>query len=71
MPFHVGPVELILLFALILIIFGVGRLPEVGGAMGKAIRGFRRSVAGEDESPDPGAKASQKGARPGNLRIIE
>ena len=42
MPFHIGPMELIILLSIILIIFGVGRLPEIGGAMGKAIRGFRQ-----------------------------
>ena len=50
MPFHVGPTELIIVMAIILIIFGVGRLPEIGGALGKAIRGFRRETRGEDES---------------------
>ncbi|MEE9248158.1 MAG: twin-arginine translocase TatA/TatE family subunit [Dehalococcoidia bacterium] len=52
MPFHIGPVELIIVLAIIMIIFGVGRLPEIGGAMGKAIRGFRKSVSGEDEQPN-------------------
>ena len=42
MPFRVGPTELIIVLVIVLIIFGVGRLPEIGGAMGKAIREFRR-----------------------------
>ena len=50
MPFHVGPTELIIVLAIILIIFGVGRLPEIGSALGKAIRGFRGETKGEDES---------------------
>ena len=50
MPFHIGPTELIIVLAIILIIFGVGRLPEIGGAMGKAMRGFRSESKGEDES---------------------
>ena len=50
MPFHIGPMELIIVLAIILIIFGVGRLPEIGGAMGKAIRGFRSESKGEEES---------------------
>lgn len=44
-----GVPELIVLLVIILIIFGVGRLPEVGGALGKSIREFRRASAGEDE----------------------
>jgi len=45
---HIGPTELIIILAIILIIFGVGRLPEIGSAMGKAIRGFRREQSDEE-----------------------
>jgi len=48
MPFHIGPMELIILLSIILVIFGVGRLPEIGGAMGKAIRGFRQESTGDE-----------------------
>jgi sec-independent protein translocase protein TatA len=47
---HIGPTELIIILAIILIIFGVGRLPEIGSAMGRAIRGFRRETTSEEES---------------------
>jgi sec-independent protein translocase protein TatA len=43
-PLGIGPFELILILAVVVIIFGVGRLPEVGGAIGKSIREFRRSA---------------------------
>ena len=43
MPFGIGPVELIIVLVIIIIIFGVGRLPEIGGALGKGIREFKRS----------------------------
>ncbi len=43
MPFNFGPAELVLVLVVVMIIFGVGRLPEIGGAMGKAIREFRAS----------------------------
>ena len=46
----IGPPELIIVLVIVLIIFGVGRLPEIGGAMGKAIREFRSSQSGEDET---------------------
>ncbi len=44
MPFHLGPMELIIVLSIVLIIFGVGKLPTVGSAMGKAVRGFRKEV---------------------------
>ncbi|MFQ5854273.1 MAG: twin-arginine translocase TatA/TatE family subunit [Anaerolineae bacterium] len=49
---NLGPAELIVLLIIILIIFGVGRLPEVGGALGKGIREFRRASSGADEIED-------------------
>ena len=42
----IGPPELII----VMIIFGVGKLPQVGGAMGKAIREFRQAQSGEEGS---------------------
>ena len=48
MPFRVGPTELIIILVIVLIVFGAGRLPEVGGALGKGIRSFRRGQSGED-----------------------
>jgi sec-independent protein translocase protein TatA len=43
-PLGIGPFELILILAVVVIIFGVGRLPEVGGAIGKSIKEFRKSA---------------------------
>ncbi len=44
-----GPMEIGLVLLIILIIFGVGKLPQVGGAIGKGLREFRKSSRGEDE----------------------
>ncbi len=46
----VGPTELILVLLIVLIIFGVGKLPEIGGALGKAIRDFRKAQHEVDET---------------------
>ena len=43
MPFRVGPTELIIVLVIVMIVFGVGKLPQIGGAMGKAIREFKVS----------------------------
>ena len=53
MPFHIGPPELIILLTIVMIIFGVGRLPEIGGALGKAIREFRQTQSGESDIKRP------------------
>lgn len=39
--FGLGPVELILILSLVLIVFGAGKLPQVFGSMGKAVKEFR------------------------------
>jgi sec-independent protein translocase protein TatA len=38
------PLHLIVIFAVVLIIFGPGRLPELGGSLGKAIRDFKKAL---------------------------
>lgn len=40
---QLGPTELIIVLVLVIIVFGVGKLPEVGGALGKSIKEFRKS----------------------------
>ena len=39
----IGPMELIIILVIVIIIFGVGRLTEIGGALGKGIREFRKA----------------------------
>ena len=50
MPFvrGIGPLELIIVLVIIMMIFGVGKLPQVGQTMGKALREFRKSQQGDD-----------------------
>ena len=60
---RIGPTELIIILVIILIIFGVGRLGEIGGALGKGIREFRRGQSGEadqDESIPPAKPRTRK-----------
>ncbi len=45
---QLGVPELIIILFIILIIFGVGRLPELGGALGRSIREFRKATAEEE-----------------------
>ncbi len=42
----IGLPELLIVLVIIIIIFGVGKLPEIGGALGKGIREFRRAQEG-------------------------
>ena len=49
MPFKLGPLEIVLILVIILVVFGVGKLPQVGSAIGKSIRAFKDGQSGEDE----------------------
>lgn len=44
-----GPWEIALVLVIILIVFGVGKLPQVGSAIGKGLRSFKQAQSGEDE----------------------
>ncbi|MEP7200165.1 MAG: twin-arginine translocase TatA/TatE family subunit [Chloroflexota bacterium] len=45
---NLGPTELILILVIVIIVFGVGRLGDVGSAIGKAVRDFRGAVREDD-----------------------
>jgi TatA/E family protein of Tat protein translocase len=44
------------LIVIVVILFGVGRLPSIGGALGKTIVGFRQSFRNDEPSPPAGPK---------------
>ncbi len=45
----IGMPELLVIFVIVLIIFGAGKLPEIGKGLGKGIRNFRKATSGADE----------------------
>ena len=62
MPFRIGPMELIIILVIVMIIFGVGRLTDIGGALGKSIREFRKSSMEDtpEQSSDNNDSSGQK-----------
>ena len=54
-----GALEIGLIILVILIIFGVGKLPQVGGAIGKGIREFRKATKGELDETELTKPASE------------
>ena len=60
MPFRMGPWEIALILVIILIVFGVGKLPQVGGAIGKGMRAFKKGQHGEDEEETKAAEEKEK-----------
>ena len=47
-----GPWEIGLILVIVLIVFGVGKLPQVGGAIGKSIRNFKKESSGEADEEE-------------------
>ncbi len=47
--FGIGMPELIIILIIILIIFGAGRLPEIGSGIGKGIRNFKKATSDKPE----------------------
>ncbi len=47
--FGIGMPELLIILVIILIIFGAGKLPEIGGAIGKGIKNFKKATNEPDE----------------------
>ena len=45
------PMHLIIILVIVLIIFGPGKLPELGSSIGKAIRGFKKAMAEPENKP--------------------
>ena len=47
--FGLGTQELIIILVLVLVIFGAGKLPQVGSALGKGLRNFKDGIKDEDD----------------------
>ncbi len=56
--FGLGIGELLIILVIVLVVFGAGKLPEIGEGIGKGIQNFRKSVKTEeiDITPDSDAK---------------
>jgi sec-independent protein translocase protein TatA len=69
MPGFIGIPELLILFAVLLLIFGPKRIPEMGRSLGRGMREFKESVTGrlelEPEEPTPtgSARAAERDTR--------
>jgi len=59
--FHLGVVELGIILVIVLVIFGAGKLPQLGEGLGKGIRNFRSGIKGSrKETEDPALSDKEK-----------
>ena len=56
-----GPLELVIILVIVAMLFGVGKLPEVFGAVGKGIREFRKEseLGSDDDTSTDGTDAAK------------
>lgn len=47
--FGLGMGELLVILVIVLLIFGAGKLPQIGDALGRSIRNFKSSASGDDQ----------------------
>lgn len=58
-----GATELLIVLAIVLVVFGAGRLPGIGDALGRSIKNFKRSVSGKNEIEVGDQKSIGSGAK--------
>ncbi len=54
------PMHLLVILVIVLIIFGPGRLPEIGAGLGKSIRSFKKAMSEKDNQNNESASMEQK-----------
>lgn len=54
--FGLGMPELIVILVIVILVFGAGRISEIGGAIGKGIKSLKKSINGPDEIDMPLSK---------------
>ena len=54
------PMHLLIILVIVLVIFGAGKLPEIGEGLGKSIRSFKKAISGEDDSKSNEEKDERK-----------
>lgn len=56
-----GPWELVIILVIILIIFGAGKLPQIGGAVGQALKAFKKASGPEAETKKKEPESAPRG----------
>lgn len=60
---NLGPTELIIILVIVIIIFGAGKLPEIGGALGKGIKEFKSATKDIEEAAEEVKSITESGKK--------
>jgi len=58
--FGIGTTELLVLLFIVLLLFGAGKLPQVGKQLGSAIQEFKKGIQAKDETEKPADNTTEK-----------
>jgi len=62
--FGLGLPELIIILVIVIMIFGAGKLPEIGGAIGKGIKSFKKASQEPEDKKNPPSKENSDKEKP-------
>jgi sec-independent protein translocase protein TatA len=60
MPSWLGAPELLIILIIVILIFGVGRIANIGGELGKGINAFRKGLKGDEDEKKPEEKEKKE-----------
>tara|TARA_B100001750_G_scaffold247675_1_gene274309 strand:+ start:3169 stop:3390 length:222 start_codon:yes stop_codon:yes gene_type:complete len=55
-----GPLELVIILGILLLVFGASKLPEIGSAVGRSMKNFKKGITSEEESNTKPKKTTKK-----------
>jgi len=59
---HLGVPELLIILVIVILVFGAGKLPQIGGAIGKSIQEFRQATKKGEDDEEPVARRKESSA---------
>ncbi len=59
-----GVAELLIIVVIVLLLFGAGKIPEIGSSLGKGIRNFKKSMSEDDDKKEPAKSAASNDKTP-------
>jgi sec-independent protein translocase protein TatA len=60
MPSWLGAPELLIILVIVILVFGVGRIANIGGELGKGINAFRKGLKGDEDEKKPEEKEKKE-----------
>ncbi len=57
---RIGLPELLVIFLILVVLFGASKIPQLGRGLGEGIKNFKKGLKGDDDQDSPDGDASQK-----------